>query len=498
MRKSHTLIYAILYVFTFLSINNVQAQEQPNGFIKTFTDQCDTYLKPFTAKTSEIKQVPQTEALYKWENDDWVIQKMYNTEYNDLYQMIHYYIHNYYEGDLLETYHYEYEYGNDGNIKTYIEQYKPSYEFDYVNMFRYELKYDDVCKDYLISQNEYEWEPNSEEWCPNTTGYTYYIEIKRDAANRVTSRTYWDSEDKNYALNAIYYEYDSTDGPASSIIIKQMDEDSHELIPIYLYDEIKWKKSNCQYLYEKSNIYNLFDDDSNNIVKSFVLYDITENGDKFKSFVSNKYENGGKERKQKTSILSADGVNILNTYEYDFDENGSYNYYYDNWKDLNNNGVYDDGEIAKDRRSFVIMYRFDKYGNEINRSYKKFNTETKKYDIDVYTYVNKYQYFEDGTIIEYEHSYYSKGKLKTKEKTVYSNFIDYIPTSIKDTQNNIEIAVHDGYVTATDGARYQIFDIQGRLCKSGIVTSSTISLEDLSEGIYIVRVNNKNIKVIKR
>lgn len=430
------------------------------------------------------KQIPQNVQQYKWDNDEWMLEKSYVMEYNDMFKYKNIYETYYYDGYVAEYLHFAFEYDDMQRVARMTERNRYSSMDEWLNYKLTDYSYDNVISDFVIKEDVLLWDEMCEDWL---TSSGYYFEITRDENNRVLSKVIWDSSSKRTAYKAFFYEYADETGPAVSIRVDELNE-NNETVPSLYYTDIVWEKSDCQYINEYNNKFFIWSMDDNNKIKSMTISKFDKNNDiVFDANIYTIWDEKG--RKLMTTLYSADGMNRLNIYKYDECENGASDYMYCTWTDANGNHKYDEGEKVYDFYSFITEYDYDEYGNMTREENKGYNEETGAFDIDKYMYTNSYVYLEDGTLQEHEKVTYKKGKEHRREKTVYSDFIKPVPTAVEEIEDN------GGQLA--QGMPYVVYDMNGTAMKQETVTDARNLLEGLPHGVYVVCSGSKKIKMVR-
>ena len=480
----------------------VPAKTLDTSFVN-FTPSVAKQAKPTVMKGMPTK-VPQSVSLYEFQNDDWVLVQNTTKKFNEKLLCVDEEIINYSGNSIKNQLHYTYSYNANDKIEDKICQIKKAVGADWINYLRMTSYYDDICKDVMLTNKVYNWDETTGTW-----GRTYadmnsfYTEVERDAAGRVNHKQAWDSEEKDNPFLGTYYTYDGETGPASKLSLKAVSS-NNVFEEIYRYEDLVWHKSNEQYLKTTNNIYFLFNSDPQNLIESFTLYQIN-NGEKFKyALAKNSYD-----EQDRILSINLDLVNYhikyIHKYDYNFDGKGNSCYLFAHWDDLNGNNSYDEGEADGYLEEMSLHYTyFDEYGNIIKEESYGYNDETGKVDQLQVKITNEYTYLEDGYIkqaISTRFNYSKNGVKEEKKKYVYDEFVDQETTGIDEvTGKTKELIAYNGCVVALnlEGAEYTVTDLQGRMCRRGVVSGSKISISDLSEGIYVVMVDGKAIKVVNR
>ena len=137
----------------------------------------------------------------------------------------------------------------------------------------------------------------------------------------------------------------------------------------------------------------------------------------------------------------------------------------------------------------------DEYGNISSIEDFDYDESANDYIVSKKSRTWDRSYLEDGTLKEYVYTYIRNGVLKNKEKFVYDDFVEQVPTGIA-TASDVQLKVGKGYVKAHDGMRYMICDMEGRVYRTGVVSGNVIRLDGMAKGMYVVRVNGSTVKLV--
>ena len=79
-----------------------------------------------------------------------------------------------------------------------------------------------------------------------------------------------------------------------------------------------------------------------------------------------------------------------------------------------------------------------------------------------------------------------------------SNFCSLLSTSEVSTKNSTKVVVNEGNLILNEGffGEYYIFDMSGKLVKSGDTKAKTLDISNLVKGVYIIKSNNVNQRFV--
>ena len=455
-------------------------------------------------KTAEMLEAqPQTIKTYNYDDNaqDWKLSSIEKRKYDNTNRAISSNATIYtMEGDVSFIKNSTMSYNEDGNIKEQIDEasYDAGETFEKESRALYD--YDNICKNTAILREFYSWFDG--EWMLDDENEdAYFLEVERDDQNRVTATTQWLNSTKPIALTSKSFEY-GEDGKVAKMYWNMLDE-SYELAPAYEYEIKSWNKTNNQLLNMVPSAYYPFEGDNENNVGEYILYDLDPDGNRLgtNATYNATYDDKGR---IKTVELNMSGANRMykGVYEYDLDENGSFEY-----RELIAEDQNCDGEISEEE---IIALRthsdVDAYG-EITKE-ETFITDPSTFlETQVEGYIYDTKYDELGNLIELIDAYYTEyvdnGSYVLLKKT---EFLDYTGTttgiqSVNDEKVEVTIKGNIVSIKNADGARYRICDVNGKTYRHGVVTGD-ISVDDLPNGMYIVKVSGRNannaVKLIRK
>ena len=506
MEKNHyfsSFLAAVLFSFGLSAsaqVVNPTTKTLDKSFVN-YKPSVTKMAKPVVMKGVPTK-LPQSASVYNLINNDWVLVKNTTKKFNEKLLCVDEVIINYNETGIKNQSHFTYSYNANDKIEEKNHQIKKAVGADWINYKRNVSYYDDICTDVMLTNNVYDWDESTGAWVRTYADMnSFYTDVERDAAGRVNFKQAWDSEEKNNQFLGTYFTYDSETGPASKVALKALSK-NNVIEETHRYEDLVWHKSNEQYLKTTNNIYFMFNNDPQNMIESFTLYEI-QNGEKSKfAMVKNSYDEHDRITSIQLNMIAYD-MNYIHIYDYDFDGKGNNRFFSARWDDLNGNNSYDEGEAYLDEISQMREF-FDEYGNTVTEEYYMYNNETGKVDKLTEKRTNEITYLEDGTVkqvISTRVLYKMDGVEEEKIKYVYDEFVDQETTGVDElTGKTSELIAYNGCVVALnmEGAAYTVADLQGRVCLKGTVTGSKISLNSLAKGIYVVNVNGKSVKVVNK
>ena len=453
---------------------------------------------PALMKGSSVK-VPTVITQFAFNGTDWIPLYKSNRSYSKELLIVEELITDYqnYGSFAFQSIVNEYD-ENNCKIKA-TTQLRFSEADDFMNNAMEYYTYDEICHDVKLSCEVNFWSEENQSWFKaendeNNT-FNYYTDVQRNEAGNVLLKQFWMD---TVAGLGYYYTYDGDSNVATQITAKFLNENA-ELVEQFRWEDVTWHKSNGQYLKTSSNLFYSFTEDPENIIKHFVLYDL-KNGEKYK-YAECKSEVDDQGRITSFTILDYFGTNIYTENVYDITPEGDKTYFMTEFNDANGNGAYDEGEAIPSYLQSMTKIYCDKYHNVIKNEFLECSEETGQIDICASMTTWDYKYLEDGTITEVVETEYSYGEEKRRTKYLYEDFVDSQTTGIDEMTGSMKkLVVNNGCVNALnmEGAEYTISDIQGRICRNGVVADSKISLLDLAEGLYIVNVDGRSVKVVKK
>lgn len=392
------------------------------------------------------------------------------------------------------------KYNEDGMIGEFLEEYSIE-DLEYLKLRNTYNTYDAVRNNIQIAQKVYVWDEATESWDYSINDVAnMYREVKRDDQGRVTLNQMWSNEEKFAPYIGFIFEYGET-GSANKMIITSPADEGY-LMQSYMFEDLVWHKSDSQYLKMSNNVYHTFTKDPLNQISSYTLYACDANGNKGEWIGSYEAKYDEQDRLVRAYIRMPYDMESYQKYvceiAYDINGQGSETRLEKNWVDNNDDDIYNLGEELIS--SVKMTTAFDEKGNPISEEWFNGDVSGQYYQASGMKYETTYTDFD---AIEQRITYTfnpNLGEYEYLSKVVYSDFIDVVAgiEDIKTEEGNVIVNGGEITVEGMDGNRYNVFDIQGKMIKSGVVISSKINLEGLAEGIYLVRLtSNDNSLIIK-
>ena len=445
---------------------------------------------------------PQKKEMYSYDGTTWSLSSVAEMKYNLTGLMVSQKTSFYNsEGvaDMMTNDSYAYDkLGNRTEVTTEVSFDGTNWEKD----SRKVTAYDKIRTNLPVMEEYYLW--NGDAWALDEESEEgFFLEAERDAQDRVTAATRWLNSQKSIALVKHEFGY-GENGPAQTMKWDALNED-YVLAPAYLYENMEWKKSDNQYLDITTNLFYAFDFDDNNVLQSYSLSARNADGSKGEPMANYKATFDSKDRISNIKIVFADG---LSTYEckylYDLDENGSFELQELTAFDDDFDGVISDYEKLKNRSTTT----YNQHGDIVLEEYFATDPETGT-EMKLEGYKMDWKYNSNGLLEEMVFSYYSE-YVDTKDgydylsKEVYSDYTGTSTAVEKVNANPVEVRFQGNslYFNHAEGAIYSICDVQGKMVRHGLVNSLEVSLGDLPDGLYIVKVSGKNahntVKLVKK
>ena len=494
-------------LLTFGNIN-VYSQEINKEFKITNTS---TLVKKKTTRNlittaTNLEPKPQKAEIYIYGDYGWGLSSIANMSYNNSLQLIekstavYDNIDNSILGMMKDCYVYD-DFGNMIENST-LESYDEGETWS--NMMLLKCEYDNIRKDLPILKEYYLWDEMSNSWYldeENEDGF--FLEIDRDNNNRVINSITWLNSEKPIALVSHSFNYDSNNS-AVGFLWNALNED-YELEPTYIYDNIKWLRTDNQFVSISPNIYYPFETDINNVLISYDLYNANYNGTKdvLEASYNSVYDSSN--RLSKVEILFQDGIIYECSYEYDKDENGSFELFEVIKADIDGDGQISSDEEIEKYRMFTTK---DKYGEIIKEEMFNIDPFTGE-EIQEEGYIYDLEYDEDGLLLKVTTSYFTEfvdnGSYVYLDRVIYSDYTNNTTSGIINNSNKDAVVSLNGThidISNARGAHYSICDINGKSVAHGVVRNDNVSVDGLSNGMYIVKISGKNInntiKLIKK
>ena len=407
------------------------------------------------------------------------------------------------EGDVMFAFDNSYSYNDRGNL---IEKVSLS-SIDgttWVNDIRNVLEYDVVRQDNIILDEIYFWDASKDCWSLDIEDESnIFIEVKRDDNNRVERTTIWDNRDMNEKKAKLEFLYNMSGKP--NIIIWYGQNENGEFKAKFVYEDIKWQTTDNQFVDISPSVYYPFIDDNNNVLKSYTLFTSRPDGSRADLVAFYTAEFDTKERLKKETISFADQVSTYETeFFYDLDANGSYELKEKACIDENGDGKIDDLEV--DNYRFVTT--INEYGEIVLEEGFATNPNTGEEEQEEgFRYDMTYD--ERGLLTQMIFSFYSQYVEENNgydflSKTVYSDYVDNATSISASSQQNASVTYYNDALHFNNayGEHYRVCNLKGQTIMYGRVTEEQVSLAELPEGIYIVRMNgkssNRSLKLIKK
>ena len=461
-------------------------------------------LQSQTLKDEEnILMRPTKEDVYSLHQGDWFLESNNEYEYDSKGRRIKEILTR--RDDMGQDVHTRFtlNYNEDSMLADFIEEYAVGNQ-NWIKLRKTVNTYDAIRKDIQIKQTVYEWDESIEDWTYVANDIVnMYREVERDTQGRITLNQMWKNEERTTPYTGFEFAYGES-GAATSMDMYIPDEEGY-LTKNCVFEDLVWHKSDCQYLKMSDNLYHAFTKDPNNRITSYTLYAYDEEGNKSQWLGNYKAKYDDQYRLIRTHIrLPYDnGVDQKYVAEiaYDTDGIGSEQRLEKNWVDDNDNDIYDFGETLISAIKLKSVY--DDKGNPICIEWYEGDATGEYHQVSGYKYETIYTDFD---AIEQRITYSYNPELREYEylsKVIYSDFINVAAGIETAALNHKTIKVYDDKITTENmnGCKYKIFDIEGRVVKSGIINSSTISIANYSKGMYLIRVFTDNdtfsVKIIK-
>ena len=340
----------------------------------------------------------------------------------------------------------------------------------------------------------YKWNHKTSKWEVNPA-LSFYIVPEKDDNGRVTKITRYNDDTKTTKLKEMYLYFDNTEYPSIIRYHSYYDEENYELK--YL-TSIRWYTCNNDFTYfaDVSDI--IFEDDKDNRLKSYIINNARDDGNfDMANIINIEYD----DKDRLTKITNVDGgIHCEKTITYP-DELGSFVFQQLDFLDLDENGVFDECDMYIVNQKMTTT--FDEHGNVLQRDDESCDETGVK--LPGKSVRNICTYDDEGRLVMCEMQYKDEAKdpLKyvTNKKIEFSDFTTNVPTSIEDaaqTDTDILIIGNELKIRNANGKSYSVCGVDGRILMSGIADSGTISIAGISNGIYIVNVEGKSFKFLKK
>ena len=505
--KHHYLTFAAALACSMLfSTTELQAQERVNHEIKLSAKVSKKHKQnaPLLKATKGEPQAQKIEThAYDPSTKTWSLSSISNLTYDQNNRLLTQENHVYDEkGNVYFSTKEACTYNEQGNITELIGQSSED-GTNWTNDFRRIAAYDNIRTDVPVLRENYMWNPDDKTWfLEEENEENFMLEIERDQKNRITKSTHWLNSNKPIALAAHEFTY-AEEGPAIGMTWSALDE-NYELVPSYVFEDMKWKESDSQYLLIAPNLFYSFDMDKNNVLQSYTLNFSTPEGTKGDLMCNYTATFDKKDRLRQVKLVFADGIsNYICDYLYDIDANGSFT-----MNELIEMDDDQDGTISElEHQFFKAETTLNSHGDIILEEMFVFDNEAGEL-VQTEGYGYELTYDDKDLVRELVLTYYSEFVTENNgydylSKMLYSDYTE--ATSIQQataTKADVTFNGHTLHFQNAKGAHYTICDFQGKTYQHGIVTSEEMSVDNLPAGMYIVKVSGKNannaLKLIKK
>ena len=454
---------------------------------------------PVTQAIDPASRMPQKKVTYAHNGTDWELSSVANMMYDETGKK------------LTET---SKVYGPEGELSfAAYNEYKYNalgLETEEVSLSSYDgevwekdgktvTAYDELCPQMPVLSEAYLWDTDADDWVLDEEDENgYFLEVVRDGQDRVTQAIRWLNSTKPIALVSHEFGY-GEEGPAVTMKWSALN-DEYELAPAFYYDQMKWKQSNSQYLSIIPSMFYPFEADKENVLENYVLSACNPDGTKgpkMADYLSTFDDQG---RLKTTELKFTDGLSYYKaTYEYDQDENGSYTIYEDVAMDDDYDGVVTNEEKVVYRS--VVTY--NSHGEIVHEQMFATPADLGE-EIQYEGYRNDITYNEDGTISEIVYSYLSEfvdDGYALLSKDVFSDYTVGVEAGMKQTAaSDLKIDFNGRQICldGADGGRYTVCDVKGKVYSHGVISGDHYTVDNLPEGMYIVKVSGKHGKAASK
>ena len=455
-----------------------------------------------------VELVPQTVEDYTWNGADWMLSSKSYIKYDGILP-VQKISDIYNDGSVMFSERESDTYDADGRlIETIYESSEDNGSVWNKDMRRL-TDYDAVRKDVPVLNEIYFWDNSLGEWCldeENEDGM--YRQIERDAEGSVVKSTLWLNSSMLTPLVSQEFKYDITQQPgrvdgAIGMTWKGLDE-NYELVPQYIYEDMVWQQSDKQYVSIIPSIYYPFDNDPENKLVGYSIYNAAPDGTKGSLDASYKSAYDDKGRLYYVEINFGDGGQYQCVYKLDQDANGSFEYNEILSGDFDESGSID---FPQEYIMNTTVVTRNEHGDIIKEEMYDVDATLQKVLREGYGYDMVYN--EEGALAEMTLTYYTDmvdgGSWENFKKTVYSDFTDGTATGIKSAGKvgaGVSLRNNTLYFSNARGAHYIVTDMSGKTCARGIVSADEVNVGSLPDGMYIVKIMGSNcdnaVKLIKK
>ena len=447
---------------------------------------------------------PLSEDIYSFHQGDWFLESSHKYLYDAKGRRVQEVESRRDEmGQDLYT-RYTLKYNEDGMLGEFMEESSMD-NASWLKLRNTYNVYDSVRKNIHTQQIIYEWDDATESWIYKSDDVaSMYRDVKRDEQGRVVLDQMWNSKEKEKPYMGFEFEYGET-GPATKMSITSPDEEGY-LMRAFVFEDLVWHKTDCQYLKQSNNVYHTFARDPNNKIKSYTLYVCDQNGNKADWIGSYKAGYDEQDRLSRVHIKMPydKGKDQKYTSEIAYDTNGkgSEVRIERNWVDDDDDDIYDLGEELLDNTKMVVIK--DDKGNPVSEEWFEADAAGHYTQLSGFKYETTYnEYGEISERITYSYNP-DIAKYENFSRALYYDFVDAtagIENTVIGACPSVSVDNNEITVSYVPGACYKIFDIEGRMVKNGVLTTSKINIGNLADGLYLVRIGskdfNKTIKLVK-
>lgn len=486
--KNFNLTFAALIAGGMLTLGNADAGAQNNQSNSTFK----TYLSK-KAESQGSRFLPQTiiKQDYDIDKKEWYSYGEYKCKYEESGNLVECYENLSNFDGTIDNNRYFRKYDEHNSVIEQIKQYLADDGVTYANEQISLWEYDDVLTDYALRSQLFKWDETLQDWQDYDILGNYYRKITRDEQNRIISSEWFKViNDEPLLQNRLVYEYEG-DGHAKKVIVYVGKEDK----PYKVWDNIVWKEStdNCP---ELSHDYvHPFIDYEGNIPLSFTFFKADNETGELKKVIDYEVTYNDQDRilREVTKRVSEPYFEISD-YIYT-DDNGSF---IKKTGECNNEQDVTDGNLVITEKEIC---NFDEYGNEtLLETYVYYEGS----EFIIAGNKHSYKYNDDGVMVDKIYEWYSpeRSEYIYSGRTLYSDFMELAGTDIKAVSADKDMMAEINGSTLNfinaDGADYAVCDIMGRILMQGKVTDAKVSVNGLPDGMYIVKINNRTVKLIKK
>ena len=451
-------------------------------------------IKPIKMMADKVS-MPKSEKIYFYSGamDKWALSVARYFVYGDYSQPLSWEEEIYREDVLLGITKFENTFNEEGQVLQYQTSVRDNKEDVYRNENLIKFKYDNIRKDVKISRGEYSWDKTTNDWVVKDMEAPFDCEITRNDNNDVINMKMYNNVDRDFLFNEFTYTYGGDNG-ATNMDLSSLNEDGI-FGPLYVYSNIKWQKTDNQYIQPSNNLLYFFEKDTNNLPSEYVLsVDGGEGGEDYPIATVLIYYDEFNRPTQYN--ISMEGSLYLRTCEYDPEEGVSLRLTEYNWYDDDSDGEFTDSEFYGGAQ---IINKVNENNDIIEYTYNEFYVADGS-DMSILE-GEKYEYvYENGNITEKVTSKYDldKAEYAPFSKIVRSDYED-ISTAIKvvDSKPIASYINNRVFFNNAEGDSYIITDLQGNKIARGNVTKSGISVENLPSGIYMVKVMGQHGAAMK-